>query len=283
MRLGTRAASAGTLRRAGGARSRHRHSMTRARPASGAPCSARTAPARRRCSTRSPATSRRPAARIRFFGEDMTDFPAYERIRRGLRRTYQISLLFGGLSVIDIDLSRLPRRLAAALLAAPAAPRRRDHGAGASDPARRAARGHRATRWSPSSATASSASSRSRWRSPARRASSCSTSRPPACRRPSGATWSQILNALPDAYRLHHHRARSRRGAARLRARDDDAQRAHLQGRHAARRSRTIPRCRRSISEAAMAEREPAAKADRSGSATCRSTTASRTPSRAST
>ncbi|MEZ5738904.1 MAG: ATP-binding cassette domain-containing protein [Burkholderiaceae bacterium] len=38
---------------------------------------------------------------IRLFGEDVTTFPAHERIRRGLRRTYQISLLFGGLSVID--------------------------------------------------------------------------------------------------------------------------------------------------------------------------------------
>lgn len=39
--------------------------------------------------------------RIRFFGEDVTSFPAQERIRRGLRRTYQISLLFSGLSVLD--------------------------------------------------------------------------------------------------------------------------------------------------------------------------------------
>lgn len=38
---------------------------------------------------------------IRFFGEDVTLFPAHERIRRGLRRTYQISLLFHGLSVAD--------------------------------------------------------------------------------------------------------------------------------------------------------------------------------------
>ncbi len=38
---------------------------------------------------------------IRFFGEDITDFPPHERIRRGLRRTYQISLLFTGLSVLD--------------------------------------------------------------------------------------------------------------------------------------------------------------------------------------
>ncbi len=38
---------------------------------------------------------------IRLFGEDVTNFPPYERIRRGLRRTYQISLLFGGLTVAD--------------------------------------------------------------------------------------------------------------------------------------------------------------------------------------
>jgi len=38
---------------------------------------------------------------IRFFGEDISVFPAYERIRRGLRRTYQISLLFTALSVLD--------------------------------------------------------------------------------------------------------------------------------------------------------------------------------------
>lgn len=38
---------------------------------------------------------------VRFFGEDISVFSAHERIRRGLRRTYQISLLFTGLSVID--------------------------------------------------------------------------------------------------------------------------------------------------------------------------------------
>jgi branched-chain amino acid transport system ATP-binding protein len=38
---------------------------------------------------------------IRFFGEDVTSFPPYERIRRGLRRTYQISSLFPGLTVED--------------------------------------------------------------------------------------------------------------------------------------------------------------------------------------
>ena len=39
--------------------------------------------------------------RVRLFGEDVMDLPVHERIRRGLRRTYQISLLFNGLSVID--------------------------------------------------------------------------------------------------------------------------------------------------------------------------------------
>ena len=38
---------------------------------------------------------------IRFFGEDITALPAHERIRRGLRRTYQISQLFGGLTVLE--------------------------------------------------------------------------------------------------------------------------------------------------------------------------------------
>jgi branched-chain amino acid transport system ATP-binding protein len=41
------------------------------------------------------------AGRVWFFGEDITDLPPYERIRRGLRRTYQSSLLFRELSVRD--------------------------------------------------------------------------------------------------------------------------------------------------------------------------------------
>jgi branched-chain amino acid transport system ATP-binding protein len=39
--------------------------------------------------------------RIVFFGEDITVLPAWERIRRGLRRTYQNSLLFRNLTVVD--------------------------------------------------------------------------------------------------------------------------------------------------------------------------------------
>ena len=41
------------------------------------------------------------SGRVRLFGEDVTDLKPHERIRRGLRRTYQISLLFGNLSVLD--------------------------------------------------------------------------------------------------------------------------------------------------------------------------------------
>lgn len=39
--------------------------------------------------------------RIRFFGEDITALPPHERIRKGLRRTYQSSLLFRELTVRD--------------------------------------------------------------------------------------------------------------------------------------------------------------------------------------
>jgi branched-chain amino acid transport system ATP-binding protein len=41
------------------------------------------------------------SGRIRFFGEDITELPPFERIRKGLRRTYQSSLLFRELSVRD--------------------------------------------------------------------------------------------------------------------------------------------------------------------------------------
>lgn len=39
--------------------------------------------------------------RVRFFGEDITNLAPHDRIRRGLRRTYQKSLLFSGLAVKD--------------------------------------------------------------------------------------------------------------------------------------------------------------------------------------
>src|SRR5213594_4505560 len=39
--------------------------------------------------------------RVLFFGEDVTALPPHERIRMGLRRTYQSSLLFRDLTVRD--------------------------------------------------------------------------------------------------------------------------------------------------------------------------------------
>src|SRR5688500_8973949 len=41
------------------------------------------------------------AGRVRFFGDDVTLLPPYERVRAGLRRTYQSSLLFRELTVRD--------------------------------------------------------------------------------------------------------------------------------------------------------------------------------------
>jgi branched-chain amino acid transport system ATP-binding protein len=41
------------------------------------------------------------SGRVWFFGEDVTELPPHERIRRGLRRTYQSSLLFRQLTVRD--------------------------------------------------------------------------------------------------------------------------------------------------------------------------------------
>lgn len=41
------------------------------------------------------------SGKIHFFGEDITLLPPHERIRKGLRRTYQSSLLFRDLSVQD--------------------------------------------------------------------------------------------------------------------------------------------------------------------------------------
>jgi len=38
---------------------------------------------------------------IKFFGQEVSKLTPQERVRRGLRRTYQISLLFGNLSVLD--------------------------------------------------------------------------------------------------------------------------------------------------------------------------------------
>ena len=128
---------------------------------------------------------------IRFFGEDITDFPPYERIRRGLRRTYQISALFTGLSVIDN-----------VYLACRGVSRGRFSCCGRARTSRSCSR---RSSWSKRCistgvkdrlvAELSYGQQRqlevalALW--PARRASSCSTSRRRACRRPSARSWSR--------------------------------------------------------------------------------------------
>ena len=129
---------------------------------------------------------------IRFFGEDVTDFPPHERIRRGLAPHLSDLAAVLPASPSRQRLSRLPRRLARALLVPPRprATTRSMQSAADLDSGGASDIGH-AIAWSASSRTASSGSSKSRSRSPARRASSCSTSRPRACRRPSAASWSR--------------------------------------------------------------------------------------------
>jgi ABC-type branched-subunit amino acid transport system ATPase component len=53
----------------------------------------------------------RPASgRVVFDGEDITALPPYERARRGLVRTYQLSSEFGGLTVLENLLVAAPRQ-----------------------------------------------------------------------------------------------------------------------------------------------------------------------------
>ena len=111
------------------------------------------------------------AGRIHFFGEDITELPPHERIRKGLRRTYQSSLLFRDLTVRD-NLFLAVRGVASGRFSfwragARPSPRR----VATARPARtRAPDAHRRRAASPTWRTASSASSRSAWRWPARRA-----------------------------------------------------------------------------------------------------------------
>jgi ABC-type sugar transport system, ATPase component len=117
------------------------------------------------------------AGRIRFFGEDVTHLPAYERIRRGMRRTYQNSMLFRGLSVLD-NLYLAARGVTRGRSVSCARARTTGRCAAPMTSPMRCISIPSASSSSPSSPTASSASSRSAWRWPAHRAASCSTSRP---------------------------------------------------------------------------------------------------------
>ena len=109
------------------------------------------------------------AGTVRFFGDDITTMPGYERIRAGLRRTYQSSLLFRELSVRD-NLFLAVRGVARGRFSLLRPRAASTHpGCGRGSARTRAARPTSATSASPCSRTASSGSSRSAWRSPGRR------------------------------------------------------------------------------------------------------------------
>ena len=169
---------------------------------------------------------------IRFFGEDITRFPPYERIRRGLRRTYQISALFPGLTVQDnvylaccgVSRGRF----------SPLRPRPNDalmHSADLLIEGVHLTRVKDAARLRARARTTASARDRS---------SPCGRTALYPVRRAGGwvvADGTARADRNPDlaacTYRLHYHRARYGRGAARGRERHDDAQRQGLQGRSA--------------------------------------------------
>ena len=110
------------------------------------------------------------AGRIEFFGEDITSLPPHERIRKGLRRTYQSSLLFRDLSVRD-NVFLAVRGVASGRFGFGRPGARHPSQRATAGPARaRPASPTSPRRASPTWRTASSASSRSRWRWPARRA-----------------------------------------------------------------------------------------------------------------
>ena len=115
--------------------------------------------------------SRRRRARVRFFGEDITGLPPYERIRRGLAPHLPVVAAVprphGARQPFPGGARRQPRPLQLHPPARAAHPSR----VGDPGPARRIRLAASATSgWSRSCRTASSASSRSAWRWPARRA-----------------------------------------------------------------------------------------------------------------
>ena len=170
---------------------------------------------------------------IRFFGEDVTFFPPYERIRRGLRRTYQISALFPGLTVLDnvyLAVRGVSRGRYSFIR-----PRRNDTLVNAAESL------IQAVHLTPikDRLVAELAYGQQRQLEIALALAGAPRfilfDEPAAGLSPTErAELVDILSSLPCAYRLHHHRARHGRGAARGRARDDDAQWADLQGRLAA-------------------------------------------------
>ena len=192
------------------------------------------------------------SGRIKFFGEDITAFPVHERIRRGLRRTYQISQLFGGLTVLDsifvacrgVSHRRLSLLRPSETDATMAQARSIAHNVHLDDILETpvSVLSHGQQRQLEIALALAGAPRFILFDEPAAGLS-------PPERRDLVA----ILNALPRLYRLHHHRARPRRRAASLDLRHDDAQRPHLHRRHARADRERCARSRPSISERGMA------------------------------
>ena len=155
------------------------------------------------------------AGRIRFFGEDITDLPTHERIRRGMRRTYQISQLFRGLSVRD-----------SVFLACRGVSRQRfSLSSGRSDvnrvQAERSSTRSISRHCRPLVATSPRPAAAAGDRAGLAGAPRFTLFDEPAAGSRSSGDPSPSSNALPKI--LHHHRARSRRGAARFGICVDDA------------------------------------------------------------
>ena len=190
------------------------------------------------------------AGRIHFFGEDITELPPHERIRKGLRRTYQSSLLFRDLTVRD-NLFLAVRGVAngrfSLLRAARAATRRarprddlleRARLAHIADE-RVANLAHGQQRQLEIGMALAGAPRLILFDEPAAGLS-------PAERRELVA----LLHVAAGAHELRADRARPRHRAARGRARHRDAQRPRAEARHARRDRERRARCRRSTWEA---------------------------------
>src|SRR5262249_35502732 len=131
------------------------------------------------------------AGRIRFAGRDITNLPIFRRSQLGLARSVQITSVFLAFTAIENDALPVPPHAALpfhfgrdarskSALSAPARAALAPVGLAAGP-----------TSSSPISAMASTASSRSRWLSPRRRACSCWTNRWPGWARTRARAWSR--------------------------------------------------------------------------------------------
>ena len=120
------------------------------------------------------------SGRILFKGRDITGLPAHAVSRLGIARSYQVTNIFGDLTVFENVRIAAQSRVTHYRFWGNADAAHRGERARRRDPARPRPRAQAATRAPPSSRTASSATSRSASRSPPTPTSCCSTSRPRA-------------------------------------------------------------------------------------------------------